>query len=130
MDGVEEGRTGTVSVFNGPEPEIAKFKTKDAESAAVADWIKKALADGIAAVEIGVFVRAYDQLDRARKAMAKAGQTAFVLSDRPEDSGERTSVGTMHLAKGLEFKAVAVMACDDEVVPLQARVNLPRTKSN
>ena len=28
----------------------------------------------------------------------------------------------MHLAKGLEFKAVAVMACDDEVVPLQARI--------
>ena len=28
----------------------------------------------------------------------------------------------MHLAKGLEFRAVAVRACDDEVVPLQARV--------
>ena len=28
----------------------------------------------------------------------------------------------MHLAKGFEFRAVAVMACDDEVVPLQARV--------
>ena len=28
----------------------------------------------------------------------------------------------MHLAKGLEFRAVAVMACDDEVVPLQERI--------
>ena len=28
----------------------------------------------------------------------------------------------MHLSKGLEFRAVAVMACDDEVVPLQARI--------
>ena len=28
----------------------------------------------------------------------------------------------MHLAKGLEFRAVAVMACDDDVVPLQARI--------
>ena len=28
----------------------------------------------------------------------------------------------MHLAKGLEFKAVAVMACDDDVLPLRARV--------
>jgi len=28
----------------------------------------------------------------------------------------------MHLAKGLEFKAVVVMACDDEVIPLQARI--------
>lgn len=28
----------------------------------------------------------------------------------------------MHLAKGLEFKAVIVMACDDEVLPLQSRI--------
>jgi superfamily I DNA/RNA helicase len=28
----------------------------------------------------------------------------------------------MHLAKGLEFKAVAVMACDDDVLPLQSRI--------
>jgi superfamily I DNA/RNA helicase len=28
----------------------------------------------------------------------------------------------MHLAKGLEFKAVVVMACDDEVIPLQTRI--------
>jgi superfamily I DNA/RNA helicase len=28
----------------------------------------------------------------------------------------------MHLAKGLEFRAVVVMACDDEVIPLQARI--------
>lgn len=28
----------------------------------------------------------------------------------------------MHAAKGLEFRAVAVMACDDEVIPLQERI--------
>jgi superfamily I DNA/RNA helicase len=28
----------------------------------------------------------------------------------------------MHLAKGLEFRAVAVMACDDEVIPSQQRI--------
>jgi superfamily I DNA/RNA helicase len=27
----------------------------------------------------------------------------------------------MHLAKGLEFRAVSVMACDDEIIPLQER---------
>ena len=31
-------------------------------------------------------------------------------------------MGTMHLAKGLEFRAVAVMACDDDLVPLQSRI--------
>ena len=28
----------------------------------------------------------------------------------------------MHLAKGLEFKAVVVAACDEEVIPLQSRI--------
>lgn len=28
----------------------------------------------------------------------------------------------MHLAKGLEFRTVVVMACDDEVIPSQARI--------
>ena len=32
------------------------------------------------------------------------------------------SICTMHLAKGLEFRTVAVMACDDEVIPLQERI--------
>ena len=32
------------------------------------------------------------------------------------------NVGTMHLAKGLEFRAVPVMACDAEAIPLQSRV--------
>ena len=34
----------------------------------------------------------------------------------------RVAIGTMHLAKGLEFKAVAVMACDDDVLPLLSRI--------
>jgi superfamily I DNA/RNA helicase len=28
----------------------------------------------------------------------------------------------MHLTKGLEFRSVAVMGCDDEVLPLQERI--------
>jgi superfamily I DNA/RNA helicase len=28
----------------------------------------------------------------------------------------------MHVAKGLECRAVAVIACDDEIIPLQERI--------
>ena len=28
----------------------------------------------------------------------------------------------MHLAKGLEFRAVAVLACDDQIIPSQSRI--------
>jgi superfamily I DNA/RNA helicase len=36
----------------------------------------------------------------------------------------------MHLAKGLEFRAVAVMACDDEVIPLQERIETALTRQS
>ena len=45
-----------------------------------------------------------------------------VLDDHVETTNGQASVCTMHLAKGLEFRAVVVMACDDEVIPLQERV--------
>ena len=32
------------------------------------------------------------------------------------------TISTMHLAKGLEFRYVAVVACDDEIIPSQNRI--------
>jgi len=45
-----------------------------------------------------------------------------MLDQNLETTSGYLSVGTMHLAKGLEFRAVVVMACDDEVIPLQKRI--------
>jgi superfamily I DNA/RNA helicase len=122
VDGLEEDRGGTVSVFNGPVPLISRHSTAEAEIAAVAKFIGEAVAYGIAPSEVGVFVRSRDQLDRARAAVRKAGFVIFELSGESEDQADRIAVGIMHLAKGLEFKAVVVMACDDDVLPLQSRI--------
>jgi superfamily I DNA/RNA helicase len=45
-----------------------------------------------------------------------------VLDDHMETRHDRLSIMTMHLAKGLEFRAVVVMAYDDEILPLQERI--------
>jgi superfamily I DNA/RNA helicase len=122
VDGNVENRRGTVSVFNGPAPRIEKFADLDQETEAVGEWIAERLEDGTLAHEIGVFVRAQPQLKRARAAVKSAGANSVELSDKVETTAGQVSIGTMHLAKGLEFRAVAVMACDDEVVPLQMRI--------
>lgn len=122
VDGYEESRKGTVSVFDGPEPDFGIFDNPEEEIEYVADWIANAVNAGAAPEEIGVFVRTRDQLDRARAAVKCAGQAVVTLSERVEEVDGKVVVGTMHLAKGQEFKAVAVMACDDEVVPLQSRI--------
>jgi UvrD-like helicase C-terminal domain/AAA domain len=123
VDGVVEERKGTVSVFNGPEPKIVIAQDEAAETSAIAAFIKDALAAGVAPREIGVFTRAPETLNRARAAVHSAGAEALELSDRTDDPGERVSIGTMHLAKGLEFKAVAVMACDEDALPLRSRID-------
>jgi len=123
VDGEAQERAGTISVFDGPAPVVVTPADEAAEIAAVAEFIKAAIAEAIAPHEIGVFVRSDAELPRARAAVGAAGLTALELSQRAEDPGARVSIGTMHLAKGLEFKAVAVMACDQEVLPLQSRID-------
>ena len=122
VDGNEQDRRGTVSVFNGPDPEIKIFANAELEIQSVADWIRKAVAGGIIPAEIGIFVRSNDQLARARAAVKTAGHTQVELSERVEQPQGRIAIGTMHLAKGLEYKAIVVMACDDDVLPLQERI--------
>ena len=78
--------------------------------------------EGVASNEIGVFVRSANQLDRARSAVRDAELGFNVLDENGRKRNDAVAIGTMHLAKGLEYRAVAVMACDDEVIPLQERI--------
>ena len=122
VDGNSEERSGTISIFNGPAPRIASFASQNDETAAVAAWLTERLAEGIQPEEIGVFVRAAPQLPRARAAIQQAGATSVDLDQFVAAAPGCIAVSTMHLAKGLEFRAVAVLACDDEVLPLQERI--------
>ena len=122
VDGDADERGRTVSVFNGPPPAVAMHASREAEIDAVSAWIALATADGILPSEIGIFVRTRAELPRARAAVEAVGLPWLELSERDQDATGHVSVGTMHLAKGLEFKAVAVIACDDEVLPLQSRL--------
>ena len=72
--------------------------------------------------EMGIFVRSEAELGRARAAAGNAGLQFKTLDENVKTASRRVSIGAMPLAKGLEFRAVAVMACDDEIVPLQERI--------
>jgi superfamily I DNA/RNA helicase len=122
VDGNIENRSGTISVFNGPRPTIEVTDSIEDEIKLVAAWIGERLMGGVKPHEIGVFVRSPAEIGRATSAVEAAGQSAEVLDHCDDGSTDHVFVGTMHLAKGLEFRAVAVMACDDEIIPLQERI--------
>jgi superfamily I DNA/RNA helicase/mRNA-degrading endonuclease RelE of RelBE toxin-antitoxin system len=122
VDGNADDRSDTVSLFNGPPPTIQTYKCQDEEIKAVGNWIAVHAKAGLMPHEFGVFVRSAEQLDRAQAAAKAAGVAFKTLDENVETTSGYVSIGTMHLAKGLEFRAVAVMACDDEIMPLQARI--------
>ncbi len=121
-DGNVEERGSTVSVFNGALPSVQVCAGHSEERDSVRTWIAARVEEGVQARELGVFVRSSAELDRAKGAVEAAGLSFKVLDEKLGAEVAHVSICTMHLAKGLEFRAVVVMACDDEVIPLQERI--------
>ncbi|HVY04541.1 MAG TPA: 3'-5' exonuclease [Burkholderiales bacterium] len=122
VDGNVEDRRGTVSLFNGPAPDIRNLPDENAEIEDVAVWLTQRIREGLVPHEIGIMVRTPDQVSRAKAAAARANLSVQVVDEKDQPKTGTASILTMHLAKGLEFRAVAIMACDDEVLPLQSRI--------
>ncbi|OVE88124.1 DNA helicase [Agrobacterium tumefaciens] len=108
-DGGEDSRLGVSSVFHGPPPDLHLFNTPDEEIAAVASWINEGLQQGILPETIVLLVRSEAELARAHAAVAAS-------------SDDNIKVMLMHDAKGREFRAVAVMTCDADVLPSERRL--------
>lgn len=122
LDGAEEDRAGVTSVFEGPAPRIATFADLDGEKEEVAEWLAGLSESGIAPHEVAIAVRTVDQFPRAESAASCAGLTVHRLTGTAAPLSGKLNLLTMHVAKGLEFRAVAVMACDDQLMPLASRI--------
>ncbi|NKL98729.1 AAA family ATPase [Rhizobium leguminosarum bv. viciae] len=121
-DGEEDQRKGTVSVFDGVEPVIVIAPTAEEEAKAAATFLRILLEQGTSPNEIGIFCRSNDQIARASK-IAELANVGTISSLTSRSSEEAVLIGTMHLAKGLEFRAVLIVACDEGVLPLAARID-------
>lgn len=122
VDGTSEDRKGTISVFSGPLPQVLRCDTVEEEIEAIARWIRNQIDAGMSLKEICVIVRSDSEISRAADAATKAGLNSINLDAKMNSSQNAITIATMHLAKGLEFRAVAVIACDDEIIPLQSRI--------
>lgn len=115
-DGGEDNRLGVSSVFHGPPATIQVFADSDEESAAVGKWLTDCVAAEIAPSTIAILVRSENELDRAVAAKKASGI-------------DEVQVSLMHDAKGREFRAVAVVACDADILPCEARLRAATDES-
>jgi len=74
VDGNVENRRHTISVFNGPPPDIRVLEDIDAEIGAVRQWLEAHCKDGLLPHESGLFVRSSGEMDHAIPAVAKTGR--------------------------------------------------------
>lgn len=122
VDQNKEDRQNTISVFDGTKPIVLSLGSVDEEKIVVSKEILNQIKLGVRPEEIGIFVRTENEIERAENIIKAANLSAHLLSDRMNTLYNNVSIGTMHLAKGLEFKSVFVIACDDEIIPNQVRM--------
>lgn len=120
MDGGTESRTDTRSLLSGAEPVLRGFPSLEAERDAAVAQVREWCDGGLADTEIALFARTKKLLNGLAPALVAAGFPVCLLSKetRPDAPGVR--LGTMHRAKGLEFKAVLVYEAADDTLPYPA----------
>jgi superfamily I DNA/RNA helicase len=120
LDEEADSLTGYRSPLHGRRPEVRAFATRDAETAALVEQVRRWIADGVEPHAIGIAARAGWLGKQAAAALEAAGIPTASLAAKAAKSAVR--VGTMHGMKGLEFQAVAVFSVSDDVVPAPAAV--------
>lgn len=119
-DGASEERD-TLSLLKGPEPEVSGYSSAGEESQALSDWVQRLMDEGLQHRDIAIFARSEAQLgELAESALESLGVPWASLKDEEALAQGAVAVGTMHRAKGLEFKAVAVVGCNQGALPSPA----------
>ena len=113
VDDLDEGKDsldGYVSLARGMPPQLNGYGTDSEELAALAQWIDELPSDKIADNEIGILCHTNKQFQLVEDCFSTRGISTLKLST--DKAAERSKPGvrlcTMHRAKGLEFKAVAI----------------------
>ena len=100
-DGAAESRLGVTSVFEGPVPQIQSFENRDLEIAALKKWLNGLSKQGIKPTEMAILVR----------------QNASIAPLKDQISIPNLVIMSMHEAKGSEFRVVAAVCLDHNILP-------------
>lgn len=112
-DGIEEKRR-SVSLLSGPKPEIRRFEDAEAEISGVVEWLDHLANDlKVPPEAVAIFYRSEREFWRAQSALERSVYNYGFAKPK---------VLEMFKAKGLEYRAAVVMACDNGVIPSPERI--------
>lgn len=113
-DEIVQERKGTISLLSGPKPVFKQFDTQEDEIAGVAAWLDQLHDEQhVKADAIAIFYRNEREWERAKAAIDRSKYANAIT---------RPKLFAMFDAKGLEYQAVVVMACDADIIPSPERL--------
>ena len=112
----------TLSRFTGPEPEVFRASSPDLELQHVGGWLKARISEGLDVSELAVFTR-HDPEVAAGRLQELTGHATHVGGTEDVAPPGHLSVSTMHYAKGLEFRGVAILGVNEDSVPSARRLS-------
>lgn len=119
LEGAGETLAGARSEFSGPVPEARGFPNVVGERSALLEKLRSWNAAHMPWSEMAVLTRNRSQVNELNDALADAGVPSAKVEARTDESilGDQVRVMTMHRAKGLEFRAVAVVGASSKELP-------------
>jgi superfamily I DNA/RNA helicase len=124
LEGDTDTLDGARSEFSGPEPETRACETSAAERSALVERLRGWKEAGISWSDMAIVARQRSHVEQIEHSLTEADVPAAVVAGRTEEStlGDKVRVMTMHRAKGLEFRAVAIVGVGkDELPPRRVR---------
>ncbi|MDZ5447077.1 3'-5' exonuclease [Micromonospora sp. 4G57] len=123
LDGGSDTLRGYRSVLRGAKPDVAGYSSPVAEMNALVDRVRTWSTAGIPLDEIAVIARTNAVANAAVTALKAAGvEAALIKSGQTAKPEAGVQAMTMHRAKGLEFRAVAIVGAGSRSLPLPAAV--------
>ncbi len=112
---VEGEVRGSLALLRGPKPERRGFNREGEALEELVRWVRWVLGQGLDPSQVAVLARVHNLAERVGERLRQEGLPA----QRLDGEGEGVWYGTVHGAKGLEFRAVALFGANASLFPLR-----------
>ena len=107
----------SLSIFEGPNPQIELFADRKTELQKVSNWVRVQLENGMRPHEIIIVSPNHVTLEAAHNAISEIGVKCWKLDATANFLHGEVGFATAKRIKGLEYRCVAIIGCDETEFP-------------
>jgi superfamily I DNA/RNA helicase/mRNA-degrading endonuclease RelE of RelBE toxin-antitoxin system len=113
----------SISIFNGPKPKVKLFSDRNTEIEELIIWVKKQIERGVQPHEIVVLTPNEYAMSAAALEMSKQKIRCWKLDATANYLNGEVGLAVVRRVKGLEYRSVAIIGCDEDQFPNAEKLN-------